>query len=402
MEHLDTTVYYEEFLRYHKMASIQQQLCNLDTYKHDSVWLTEQFRDPLMEQVHLYDVVNRKYAGFSQIVNDCFYGRSKDHPYSFQIEQGVATEQRKYVTKAWERSRHELNLEDWLYVFIVHRITGSGINYAKKPSGYNNTLLIDLWKGGNIARMVDVIKSRMNEDPYRSYYTSVGYQFPAFPKLSNDYLGYKKGGDYYLCELAPKLALDLTKFMEDTKRSFGKLSLRTIGDFMLQWNVRHNLKQYHFQYAAVVADIADWFPEFVMKETPFYYGSNARECIGYLANRPKGMKEIPFLDAVMKRIMNDTGSVPYDAEDICCDFIRWVENYVRPGGDYDHVDRDTTWSSCTIRTHPFGRQKAMLELGLVKSFNEIPVHPSDDYVISRSGISVAEYKRRVHGLREVA
>ena len=98
----------------------------------------------------------------------------------------------------------------------------------------------------------------------------------------------------------------------------------------------------------------------------------------------------------MKKIYEDTGSLPYNAEDVCCDFIRWIENYVRPGADYDHLDLDGLWNSSSIKDHPFGRQKAMLELGLVDTFNSIGSHPSDDYVISRAGLTPEQYKERVN------
>jgi hypothetical protein len=100
---------------------------------------------------------------------------------------------------------------------------------------------------------------------------------------------------------------------------------------MLNWNIEHGLRQYHFQYAAVVADVADWYPQFVNKESMFYYGTNAKECISYLAKPTERIKKDDFLDEVMTMIYNDTKSYPYNAEDICCDYIRWVENYIKPG-----------------------------------------------------------------------
>ena len=42
--------------------------------------------DDLLENVELYDVVERKYAGFSQIVNDVFYGWTPEHPYWDKME----------------------------------------------------------------------------------------------------------------------------------------------------------------------------------------------------------------------------------------------------------------------------------------------------------------------------
>ena len=144
----------------------------------------------------------------------------------------------------------------------------------------------------------------------------------------------------------------------------------------------------------MVADIADWYPQFVNKESHFYYGTNAVECISYLAKPTIKMKKEVFLDKVMDKIYEDTKSFPYNAEDVCCDFIRWVENYMRPGAHYSHVDMDTVFSSSKIKDHPFGRQKAMLELGLVDTFNNRKHHPSDDTVLKEVSMSIEEYKAK--------
>jgi hypothetical protein len=72
-----------------------------------------------------------------------------------------------------------------------------------------------------------------------------------------------------------------------------------------------------------------------------------------------------------------------------------VENYIRPGNDYDHLDLDRVWSSSRIKDHPFGRQKAMLDLGLVKTFNGMKAHPSDDYIIKQHSIDTEKYRQMV-------
>jgi hypothetical protein len=299
------------------------------------------------------------------------------------MSEGIHTRQREVVAKDWTGKHADFKLPEWLYIFILHRVCGSGINYSVKPSGYHNTILFNLYNSKTIEDMTKMV----NNYPV-SFYTSVGYQFPSFPKPAP---GYKRGGDYYLTEYAPRLARDLANFLE----SGGRKDLREIGSFMLAWNVKNGLKQYRFQYAAVVADIADWYPQFVNKESPFYYGTNAVECISYLAVNNSKLKQEQFLDSVMEKIYEDTKAFPYNAEDVCCDFIRWVENYVKPGSDYDHLDRDKIWSSCKIKDHPFGRQKLMLDLGLVDSFNNINVHPSDDYILALNGMSVEDYKKKV-------
>ena len=376
---ITTTPYYEEFLRYYQMAKTQQEECNLGRIKHAD----SSVNDELMKHVELYDVVERKYAGFSQIVNDVFYGFSEDHPYWDKMKDGLMTKQREIISNNWTGKRSVFGLKEWIYLFLFHRLTGSGINYSMKPSGYHNTLLFEMHQADNIAQLIDIIKGAT-----KPFYTSVGYQFPSFPKPQGNY---KRGGDYFLCEFVPQLAEDVANFLENGD----KKDLREVGDFMFKWNTDRGLRAFRFQYAAFIADIADWFPEFVNRESPFYYGTNAKECVSYLAKKSTKMQEEVFLDSVMMKIYDDTGSYPYNAEDVACDSIRWIENYVKPGNDYDHLDFDHVWNSSSIIDHPYGRQKAMLDLGLVPSFNGITEHPSDDKVLKSLLITEEQYKDRV-------
>lgn len=381
---IEPTEYYSEYLRYFEMAKLQQDLCNVCSRPPYGMktHLESGIPDDLMLHVELYDVVERKFAGFSQIVNDAFYGWTEKHPYWEKMKAGKITAQREAVAKDWTGKHDDFELPEWLYIFILHRVCGSAINYSTKPSGYYNTLLFNLHRAKTIEQMTEIV----NRHP-KPFYTSIGYQFPSFPKIPEG-TSYKRGGDYYLTEFAPRLARDLADWLVKG----GKHDLRQIGEFMLDWNTQNGLRRYAFQYAAVVADVADWYPEYVNTDSMFYYGTNAVECISYLAKPTVKMKEEQFLDSVMEMIYRDTGALPYNAEDVCCDFIRWVENYVRPGSDYDHLDFDKVWSSCKIKNHPYGRQKAMLDLGIVSTFNDITAHPSDDTVIAKAGLTVEQYK----------
>jgi hypothetical protein len=377
---IKTTPYYSDFLRYYQLAKTQQRECNVSdeapfgmlTHAESSV------DDDLMRNIELFDVVERKYAGFSQIVNDCFYGWTKYHPYWAKMAAGQANPHRNQIARDWT-DRGYYGINEWLYIFILHRVCGSAINYAQKPSGYHNTILSKLHRAKTIEDMCEMVKNETN-----SFYTSVGYQFPQFPKPP---ARYKRGGDYFLCEYAPLLARSLGDFL----KSGPKKSLREAGAFMLDWNTAQGLKRYHFQYAAVVADIADWYPEFVDRNSLFFYGSNATKCIAYLAERPRNMASEEFLDTVISMACKDTVDVPYNIEDVCCDYIRYVENYVRPGDAYSHVDRDKIFNSSRI-IHPYGRQKAMLDLGLIRTFNTPGCDTfAGDHVISEAGMSEVDY-----------
>ena len=366
---IDPEEYFEEFIRYHEMAKIQMHECNLGTTPH----LEGKIQDNLMMCVELYDVTERKYAGFTQIILDLWYGYTEEHPYWEKLH-----DVRKPIARSFTGVHHYWGLSEWLYIFILHRVTGSGINYAKKPSGYNNTILPKLMFAQTFDEIVNYTARTLQGDT--PAYTSVGYQFPRFPPKE----GFKRGGDRYLFEYAPKLARELAEYL----CSGSKKELREVGEWMFDWNKRHGLTAYRFQYAAVISDIADFYPDLVDRHSMFYYGSNAVECISYMTGGKKAEKH---LDAVMERAMKITGNVPYNLEDVACDFIRWVENYIKPGHDYDHLDRDLIWNTSTITHHPYGRQKAMLDLGLIQSFNALDHHPSDDWVLRNAGLNKEAY-----------
>ena len=105
---ITTTKYYDEFIRYFNLALDQQKKSNLGHIPHQD----SDMNDPLMEQIELYDVVERKFAGFSQIVNDVFYGWTEDHPYWSRMEKGLVTSQRLEVAKNWTGKQDVFGLEE--------------------------------------------------------------------------------------------------------------------------------------------------------------------------------------------------------------------------------------------------------------------------------------------------
>ena len=380
---IEPTRYYENYLKYHKLAEWQQAACNLGMIPHEE-WAGD---DELMKEVQLYDVVERKYAGFSQMMNDVFYADTSEHPYDTKIRLGVASPQRKEITKNWSGKHSDFDLPEWLYIFMLHRLCGSAINYAQKPSGYFNSIVPYFYKCKTIEDMTEMV----NSGKYDPFYTSVGYQFPQFPKPPAG-SEYKRGGDYYLTEFVPTMVRELAEWLEGT---VGKREIREIGDWLFDWNVRHGCKKFKFQFAAFISDICDWYPQYVVRESMFYYGSNAVECISYMAKPTTRMNREKFLDEVMDMVYTDTGAVPYNAEDIMCDSIRWIENYIKPGDMYDHLDFNEVWSTSDIVDHPCGRQKMMLNLGLVDDFNKFKSFPSDTRVLDDAGVTKDQYNTMV-------
>ena len=93
---IEPTRYYDNFLKYFELAKKQQEDCNLGFVSHQD-W---DGGDELMCKVELYDVVERKYAGFSQLMNDVFYGYNEDHPYWPKMQKGMMSPQRNVVSRA--------------------------------------------------------------------------------------------------------------------------------------------------------------------------------------------------------------------------------------------------------------------------------------------------------------
>ena len=109
MSVLETTEYYDEYIKYFNLAKIQQHKCNLGNIPYADSCMG----DDLLENVELYDVVERKFAGFSQIINDVFYGWTSEHPYWHKMEQGFHTRQREIVAKDWTGKHSDFNLAEW-------------------------------------------------------------------------------------------------------------------------------------------------------------------------------------------------------------------------------------------------------------------------------------------------
>jgi len=101
--------YYSEFLRYAEMAKWQQANSNLGTILHKDT----PYDDDLIKNIHLYDVVERKYAGFGQILLDMRYDK-ESHPYKNKL-----TPMRTNIIETFEGNTW--GLLEWSYIFFVHR-----------------------------------------------------------------------------------------------------------------------------------------------------------------------------------------------------------------------------------------------------------------------------------------
>jgi len=306
---LKKTLYYFDFIEYYMKAKKLQQR-NLGLLpEHTKV------DDPLMDNITIYDTVNRRYAGFSNMLEDLWYGSKSPKNPSPQFDD---------LRDKWDEKL-------WLYIFLVHRTTGSGASFSK-DHGYRNTCLPQLAKMDNFYGMKNYIYYYD-----RPIFTSIGNQIPPFNKPD---VRYQTGGKMYLCEVAPVI---VDKFLSWI-RGRNTVTIQEGVDKICAIQKREGWKQFHFVLTAFIMDLAEYYPEHVDPDSMCYYGKNAKECMDLLFREPKNY------DEKMMVLCNHLGARPYDLEDVLCDYIRYVENYIPKG--YEHLRADQVKNNSAMRNHP--------------------------------------------------
>lgn len=333
--------YFEDFLLYAAKAKSVQNKCNLGGAPYIG-----SCGDDLIENVTIYDTVERKHAGFQNMIQDLWFADNAPKYYKWNQDHQVRSQGYRHLHETWSR-------REWLFVFLTHRITGSGASF-EVDHGYRNTILPELAKLKTAPEMVGWIRSYSGV-----MYTSIGNQIPAFPKPRGEY---KTGGKVYFGEYALQLVDDVWEFVDDINSTGRKANIREIVDFMCGWNRQRGMKAFHFQYTATVADLADYYTDIVEESSHMYYGKNAQEAMDLFASKIGRINKAQFYDVVMEEAKIKTGGYPKDLEDVMCDYIRFVENYIPDNREktYANLDRTKIWNTSIIKNHPKGRQKWML------------------------------------------
>lgn len=333
--------YFEDFLLYAAKAKLVQNKCNLGGAPYIG-----SCGDDLIENVTIYDTVERKHAGFQNMIQDLWFADNAPKYYKWNADHKSRNQSYRHLHETWTR-------REWLFVFLTHRITGSGASF-EIDHGYRNTILPELAKLKTAPEMVAWIKEYSGV-----MYTSIGNQIPAFPKPRD---GYKTGGKVYFGEYALQLVDDVWDFIDDVNSDNRKVCIREIVDFMCAWNRQRGMKAFHFQYTATAADLADYYTDIVEEASHMYYGKNAQEAMDLFASKTGRINKAQFYDVVMEEAKIKTGGYPKDLEDVMCDYIRFVENYIPDNREktYAALDRTKIWNTSIIKDHPKGRQKWML------------------------------------------
>jgi hypothetical protein len=321
------TRYWKDFTRYYDWA-VELQGINVSSEDGRNPHESDDLHvpDPLMHYITIYDVVERKYAGFSNAIQQIWHG--SDNPKRWQID------------KRFDGIHETYTERDWLWLFLLHRVTGSGASFSY-DHGFRNSILSDMaFSSGDAEDMRKYVLSEMRTG--RPIFTSIGNQIPPFPKPSGEY---KRGGELYIGEYMTRLVDATYQYLQD---SGGGLSIAETVDWVNQWHKDNGLKQFIFVLTAWIMDIAEYMPHYVDQYSRVHYGSNAVEALELLFDGRGFKNKKMFLDAAMDYVVEHLHSPyaeddkkrgigkAYSLEDVCCDYVRYVGCYVPKG--YEHLE----------------------------------------------------------------
>ncbi len=327
------TEFFKDFVNYYEKASHLQQR-NIGKYMGMAI------NDPLMESISIYDTVNRKYAGFSKVLEDIH-----------------GTRTRKDLVKLKDYTQMLSSLE-FHYLHLLHRFTGSGASFQPtylqdgtrnpKEHGYHNSIIercanVMVMDGIEGARDVIV----RNTAPM---VTSAGNQPPS---LKNpDPSKYRLAQQYYFDQIAEDfVSRYLIELVNEEYRTNKPMGIKQAVDFCLAWHKERGFKQWHFVLTAFVMDTAEYYPELVDPTSHCYYGAN---CIRgfdlmFLKEQSDPRKKDQWYESCMSELCKVVQGRPYDVEDVVCDVIRyWVEHI--PKG-YDHLTPEQRKNNSTLKVN---------------------------------------------------
>ena len=275
-----------QFLDYYSKAKKMQELKFESKY-----WTKEDVNDDLVWNIPIYDVVNRKYAAFSSL-----------------LEAVVKKENDPKGNGIYFK---ELNIDsiDFITLCYLFRLCGSGINYVPKTNepwkthGFGNFWVIDFLR----QRKTDS-KEWIEYIPEKKFCDVKGYLLPMI-----------KGG---LKNFIEKNSIKLVEYLVDYMQSHELIDIKDLVDEGNNWLINKGFKRQNFVLTAFAMDMAEYFPGLVNRDSDVYVGSNASKCLKMiLPNMSK--------DNALRRLCDITGgySKPYDMEDVACDFIRYIENF---------------------------------------------------------------------------
>lgn len=301
---------------YYPRAKWLQENCNWGKLSYVGVEATKAVNDPLMQSIDIYDCYTRNAAGFSNVIQDLKF--MTDTPKWHHQNEARHQLIEGYDTSGWDT-------KTWCYVYLCHRVTGSGASFTR-DHGYRNNAIQHWGSLRDIQDMQEHLKQvKASGNPL---FTSIGNQPPS-PRKGVTCL------DFMVDELEPLI----DRLLEWIPKDGRKRTHKEVVDYLNEYNIEQGHKRFNFVYAAFSYDLGDYHKDLVDDMSHGYFGNNAVRCMKMLSS---GYSTDEFMDVLCERM----GGAPRDNEDVMCDFVRFGQNYVpRSDSTFDHVPSTITNNS---------------------------------------------------------
>lgn len=263
--------------------------------------------DDLVFNVPIYDMIDRRYAGFSSFIDALM--RPNDDPKGNSRYFDV----------------RDMSEQKCIVLFYLFRITGSGINYVPKKNhdsepfgthGFGNCWLVD-----TIAEDDYDIESWMSrldshEGPFSN---NKGYIIPQFTFKEAEAGGHLK---YFIQNYAVELCDFIYRQIE-----FGETIIGAV-DAANEWLIMMGFRRQNFVLSATMSDIAEYFPHLIDPKSMIYAGTNAKKCIRAIFAKEGKCSVVEFESQCIQFLSDRYNTTPYSAEDSrLCDVIRYFRDY---------------------------------------------------------------------------
>ncbi len=327
------TEFFNDFIVYYDKAQTLQNV-NIGLYNKFT-----KAEDPIMNSVTIYDVINRRFAGFSKVLED-IHG------------------QRKTGLIRYPSYKDKLDSFQFHLLHLFHRFTGSGASFQPtilldgsrnpKEHGYCNNhvyVLAQIMVEANTATAIQYIAKCS-----KPMVTSTGNQPPSLKNHIPE--KYRLAMQYYFDNHAIEFVSDYINFVSFSSYTNQHIiGIKEAVDFCCKWHKDRGFKQWHFVLTAFVMDTAEYYSELVDPKSHCYYGANCVKAFNLMFQKePSDGKinkarwnEMCMTELVKARPV----SLPYDMEDCCCDVIRYWTEYIPKG--YDHLKPEQRVNNSTLK-----------------------------------------------------
>ena len=267
--------------------------------------LKEKVNDDLVFNVRIYDMLDRRYAAFSSFIEAI---KQKDND--------------PKKNGKWFNKLDNMPTSNWIMLYYLFRLTGSGINYKPKSTlpfgshGFGNCWLVERMLL-NDTSITSWLKSLSK---HRGPYTdSKGYLLPqiSYKHLNNGHL------KHFILTESEDLMINLYNFITEKRRDIIECV-----DFCNDILVSKGFKRQSFVLSATMADISEYHPELINPNSMIYAGTNAKRCINLIFSKSKKVSNLEYESACIQFLADRYNSTPYSVEDSrLCDVVRYFNEY---------------------------------------------------------------------------